>query len=147
MKKTLSYRLFRLGSIPRKLRPLIEAEGVLVADEGIRGRLVMGRVRGPGRRHYGRVEGFSGCLVVTRERILAYSYGKRQINIGRDDPRLAELYVRLASPEWLTISFEASAFREGWVGVMEFRFRTNQAPRFHEVLVSAGASQGRAPGA
>ena len=145
MKKTLSYRLFRLGSIPRKLRPLLEGEGLQVADEGIPGRLVMGRVRGPGRRHYGRVEGFSGFLVVTGRRVLAYSYGKRQISIGADDPRLAEIYVRLASPEWLAISFEASAFREGWSGVMEFRFRTDRAPRFHEALISMGASQGRAP--
>jgi len=147
MKKTLSYRLFRLGGIPRKLRPLLEAEGLRVADEGLSGRLVMGRVRGPGRRHYGRVEGFSGFLVVTGKRVMAYSYAKRQINIGLDDPRLAEIYVRLTSPEWLAISFEASTFREGWSGVMEFRFRTDKAPRFHEVLVAAGASQGRAPSA
>lgn len=144
MKKTFSYRLFGLGGIDARLRPLIEAEGLLVVDEGIPGRLVMRRVDGPGRRHRGRIEGFSGFLAITRCRIIAYSYRKRQISIGADDPRLPDLYVDLPSPDTLSISFESSTFREGWSGVMEFRFRTDKAPRFHEVLVSMGLGQGRA---
>jgi hypothetical protein len=37
MNKTLLYRLFGLGRIPRHLRPLVESEGIVVADEGIGG--------------------------------------------------------------------------------------------------------------
>lgn len=147
MRKTLSYRLFGLGGIPDTLRALIEAEGPLVVDEGVPGRLMMNRVAGPGQRHRGRTEGFSGFLAVTRCRILAYSYRKRQINIGVDDPRLADLYVRLTSPDILAVSFESSLFREGWSGVMEFRFLTDKAVRFHEELLKLGLRQGRAPAA
>ena len=143
--KTLSYRLFCLGGIPARMRSLIEAEGLVIADEGIPGRLVMGRVDGPGRRHRGRVEGFSGFLVITRRRVLAYSYRRRQINIGVDDPRLAELYVRLASPNILVVSFESSIFRDGWSGVMTFRFHTDKATRFHAALLECGLTQGRVP--
>ena len=144
MKKALSYRLFGLGRIPARLRPLIEAEGVVVADEGMPGRFVADRVDGPGRRYRGRTAGFSGFLVITGKRVLAYSYGKRQVSIGVDDPRFRELFVRLPDPATLAISFESSVFRDDWAGVIEFRFGTDKAPRFHDALIAIGASQGRA---
>ena len=146
MRKTLSYRLFGLGGISTRECMLIEAEGVVIADEGMPGRLVMHRVAGPGRGYRGRIEGFSGFLVITRRRILAYSYRKRQINIGVDDPRLPDLYVRLPSPDTLAVSFEASLFREGWSGVMEFRFCTDKALSFHEALRQLGLREGRGRG-
>jgi hypothetical protein len=50
MKKTLPYRLFGLGRIPRQLRPMLESEGIVVADEGIGGWFITKHVNGPGRR-------------------------------------------------------------------------------------------------
>lgn len=35
MKKTLLYRLFRMGSIPKSLRPTLEVEGITIHDEGM----------------------------------------------------------------------------------------------------------------
>jgi hypothetical protein len=37
MKKTTLYRLFGVGSVPKKLLPVLETEGVVVLDEGIGG--------------------------------------------------------------------------------------------------------------
>jgi len=93
MKKTLLYRLFGLGKIPRQLRSMVESEGIIVADEGIGGLFIAKHVNGPGRRYRNRAEGFTGCLVVTKKRVLCYTYGKRQINISVDDPRVSELQV------------------------------------------------------
>jgi hypothetical protein len=139
MKKTLLYRLFGLGKIPRQMLPMIESEGIVVADEGIGGWFITKHVNGPGRRYRNRAEGFSGCLVVTKKRILCYTYGKRQINISVDDPRVSELQVTLPRAETLSIAFESSVFREDWRGVMEFRFNTERAQLFHDVLKSTCA--------
>ncbi len=37
MRKTILYRLFGLGSIPGKLLPVLEKEGIVVLDEGMGG--------------------------------------------------------------------------------------------------------------
>ncbi|MFO8050063.1 MAG: hypothetical protein R6U29_13605 [Desulfosudaceae bacterium] len=140
MKKPLSYRLFGLGKIPGKVRPIIESEEVVVADEGMGGWFITRHVNGPGQRYRNRVEGFSGCLVVTKKRILCFTYRKRQINIAVDDAGVSELRVSLPAADRLGLAFESSVFRRGWSGLIEFQFRTDQAPLFYDVLVSLGAA-------
>lgn len=142
MKKTILYRLFGLGSVPRKLRPVLEQEEIVVLDEGMRGRLVMRHVDGPRKRYRHRSEGFSGCLVVTKARVVCYTYSKRQINISADDPRMANLYVDTPAEQELWLSFESSRFREGWQGVIQFRFNTAKALQFRDALLNVGAQQG-----
>ncbi len=125
MKKTLSYRLFGMGSIPGKIRPVIEAEQIIVADEGIGGWFITKRVKGPGKKYRNRAEGFSGCLVITKKRILCYTYWIRQINISVDDPRISEFSAWLPKAETLSIAFESSGVKKQWTGVVEFRFNTD----------------------
>jgi hypothetical protein len=142
MKKTILYRIFGFGSVPKKILPVLEQEGIVVLDEGMGGWLVTKRVNGPGKRYRHRTEGFSGCLAVTKERVVCYTYGKRQINLSVDDPNITNLYVDTPEEQRLCISFESSNFREGWAGVIEFRFNTEKALLFHDTLVSIGAQQG-----
>jgi hypothetical protein len=118
---------------------MLESEGIVVADEGIGGWFIAKHVTGPGRRYRKRAEGFSGCLVVTKQRILCYTYGKRQINISVDDPKVSELHVTLPKAETLSIAFESSVFRGDWAGVIEYRFNTERARLFHDTLISIGA--------
>jgi hypothetical protein len=144
MKKALSYRLFGLGRVPRKWRLLIEQEGILVADEGMPGWFIAHNVKGPGKRYWRRAEGFSGCLVVTLQRILCFTYWKCQINIATQDPRLSALHVSVPSPNRLSLSFESAAFRPGWQGVVEYRFGTVQAQAFRDMLTGLGVRSGAA---
>ncbi len=144
VKKAFLYRLFRVGAIPRKFLPVLEKEGIVVSDEGINGWFLTKHVNGPGKRYRQRSEGFSGCLAVTKERVVLYTYGKRQINISVKDPRIADLYVDVPKDRRISVSFESSAFRQGWEGVMEFRFDTEKALQFRDALVSIGARQGAA---
>ncbi len=139
--KTILYRLFGFGSVPKQLRPVLEQEGMVVCDEGIGGRLVTKHVDGPGKRYRNRTEGFSGCLVITKERVVCYTYGKRQINISIEDPKIANLYVDTPDKNSLWLSFESSSFREGWDGVIEFRFNTDKALLFRDALIAIGAQQ------
>ncbi len=62
MKKTIMYRLFRVGAIPNKIRSVLENEGIILYDEGMGGSFIAKNVKGPGKRYLHRVEGFSGCL-------------------------------------------------------------------------------------
>lgn len=80
MKKTILYRFLRLGPVPKKLLPVLEKEGIIVLDEGMGGWFVTKHVNGPGKRYRYRSEGFSGCLVITKVRLVCYTYWKRQIN-------------------------------------------------------------------
>ncbi|MBK1732308.1 hypothetical protein [Thiococcus pfennigii] len=145
MKKTLLYRLLGLGSVPKKLLPLLEQEGIVVYDEGMSGWFIAKHVNGPGKRYRHRSEGFSGCLVVTKERLICYTYGKRQINISFEDPKIANLYVDIPKEEKLCLSFESSDFQEAWNGLIEFRFNTTKAHQFREALIEIGVQQGAAP--
>ena len=147
MKKTILYRLFGVGSVPKKLRPVLEREGVVVLDEGIGGWFVAKCVDGPARRYRRRTEGFSGCLAVTNSRVVCYSYGKRQLDICVADPRIANLYVDTPTEQKLYLSFESSDFREGWQGVVVFRFTTDKAVLFQKALLAIGAKRGTAAGA
>ncbi|MDY0292591.1 MAG: hypothetical protein RBR02_09690 [Desulfuromonadaceae bacterium] len=146
MKKGFLYRLFGVGAVPKQLLQLLQQEGIIVIDAGMRGRFIAKHVNGPRRRYRHRSEGFSGCLAVTKQRVVCYTYWKRQINICVKDPKIPELYVDVPKEKTLSISFESSSFREGWDGVVEFSFHTEKALLFRDALLSIGAHQGAAPG-
>ena len=139
MKKTLLFRLFGIGGIPGKFRPALDAEGIRVVDEGMSGRMISRNLRGPGKRAVYRSEGFSGSLAVTEKRILCFTYGKRQINLSTDDPKVSGLKVNVPGENTLSISFESGLFREGWSGGIEYRFNTDKAFQFRDALLAAGA--------
>lgn len=144
MKKTLLYRWFGIGAIPKKIRPALETEGIVAADEGMGGWFVAKNVKGPKKRYIRRREGFVGCLVITRKRIVCYTFGKRQMHISVDDPAIADLCADLPEKEILAVSFDAGRFRSGWQGILEFRFNTDQADRLYQALTAAGVRPGRA---
>ena len=144
MSKSLLFRLLRIGAIPGKLRPVLDAEQIVVADEGIGGWLIYKNVKGPGKRFINRAEGFSGCLVVTKKRIVCFTYWKRQINLAVDDPKISQILVDVPKKDILSIFFESSDFRDGWEGAMKFRFKTKKAQEFYDALRSYGATQGTA---
>jgi hypothetical protein len=145
MKKTILYRLFGLGSVPKKLFAVLEQEGIIVFDEGMGGWFIAKHVDGPGKRYRYRSEGFSGCLAVTNKRVVCYAYRKFQINISVKDPKIPNMYVDVSKERRLSVSFESSVFRDGWKGVIEFRFDTEKASLFRDALVSIGAQQGAPP--
>lgn len=135
-------RIFGVGQVPKRVLPQLEAETIELCAEGITGWFLTDKLRAPGKRFFRRREGFIGCLVLTKQRLIAYSFFKRQINIALNDPGLSNLYVSVIGPDVLSIAFESSLFREGWQGHIEFRFNTDKAQRFYSALVSHGAQRG-----
>ena len=134
MKKTLLYRLFKIGGIPKKLRPILEAEGIVVADEGIGGWVFLRDFKAPGKRFIHRITGFSGFLTVTHRRIIAYAYWKPVINVPVDDPRVSGIKSALLDSGHLEISVESSIFHADWQGRVVLRLNTAKACAFHSAI-------------
>jgi hypothetical protein len=102
-------------------------------------------VKGLGKRYINRSEGFSGCLAVTKKRIVCFTYSKCQINVSVEDPKISHIFVDVSKAETLSIFFESSVFRDGWTGMIEFRFRTEKAQQFYEALKAIGAQPASPP--
>lgn len=142
MGKSILYRLFKMGSIPKELRSVLEEEGVVVADEGMGGWYVTKNLKTPRRRSKYRKEGFSGFLAITQKRIVAYTFKKRQINILVDDPKISELYADIIGEDKLSISFETASFHTDWQGVIALQFKTAKAQDFYDALLDMGVQPG-----
>lgn len=142
MRKPILYRLFRVGSIPREIMPILEKEEIVVVDQGMRGRYITKRLKAPGKRALLREEGFIGSLAVTKKRLLCYTYKKRQINIDVRDPKMTHFYVNIPRKNEFALSFESSSFQEDRQGVIEFLYRTEKANKFYEVFICLGAKHG-----
>ncbi len=72
MAKTLSYRLFGVGKVPRQLSATLQSEGILLLDEGIAGSVTYLDFRAPGRRSNWRRQWFTGAIALTRVRLIAF---------------------------------------------------------------------------
>ncbi|MDH3346208.1 MAG: hypothetical protein OEL75_03390 [Kiritimatiellaceae bacterium] len=142
MSQNTLFKWFGLGAIPKKIRPVLVEEGIVLSDEGIFGRLIKRHVSQPGMRCSYRSEGFCGSLVITKKRIACFTFHKRQMSIGVDDPKLSELFIHTPKKNTLSISFESSTFHDTWSGVFEFRFKTENSEEFKDLLLSLGAQHG-----
>ena len=143
MDKALLYQLFKTGSIPTEMREKLEAEGLVAADEGLRGTWFSKDFKAPGRRSLYKSRGFIGFLAISSKRIVAYANGWPQINLPVDDPRVADLYSELMGEDRICISFETAHFHSDWQGVVELRFRTEMTHTFHDALLHLGVQSGR----
>lgn len=143
MAQALMYKLFGTGSIPAEMRVKLEAEGLVSSDEGLRGTWFSKNFKAPGRRSLYKARGFVGFLVVSQKHILAYAFGRPQINLPMDDPRVADLHTALKEDGMICIFFETAHFYSDWQGVIELRYRTEKARTFHDALLHLGVKQGK----
>ncbi|HUV13386.1 MAG TPA: hypothetical protein VMY18_07060 [Acidobacteriota bacterium] len=136
MKKTLLYRLFGIGGIPKKVRPSLEAEGILICDEGIGGWMIMKNFKAPGKRFKHRMEGFSGFLALTNIRLISYAYGKRIVNVPLNHPKIAGIHCAMVNPNKIELSFDAAVFQDDREGMITLRYNTPMAQQFCDKLAS-----------
>ena len=94
MKKSILLRLFGLGAIPKQLRPTLDMEDIVIAQEGISVWFVGKNVKGPGRRYINKHRWFPGCLVVTKKRIASFAFRKKEIiNISAENFKKGEIFL------------------------------------------------------
>lgn len=134
MSKTLFYRFFGLGKVPKSDRAIIEQEGIVLLEEGISGTVRFKNFRAPGKRYSYRVNWFSGSLVITEKHFLGFTTFRIVIGVPLDDPHMKDLYLSMLKDNVISIRFDASVFHEGWQGEIECRYTTPKAPLFYERL-------------
>ena len=139
MGKTLFYRLFGLGKIPKKYAPTLRGDGIVLIDEGIGGSITLKRFRAPGRWHSWKRSWFTGCLVLTRQTFAAFTLTRSLIFLPLNDDRLSELRCSREGNATLLVCYDASLFDEKWSGMVECRFKTAQAQQFLDQLLRATA--------
>jgi hypothetical protein len=134
MAKSLLYRLFGLGKIPKQLRATFESEGLLLHDEGLSGSLTYLDFRAPGKRFTWRRQWFTASVVLTQIRIVALQYSNFAINVPFVDERVRKMRFSVEAESTLLVAFDAGLFHSDWSGTIEYRFQTPQAPVFLERL-------------
>ncbi len=137
----LFYRWFGMGKIPKKLRPQLEKEGIVFAEEGIGGSVTLKNFRAPGRWHSWKRSGFVGSLVWTRERFWGFSYFQPIVSVPVRGEEMAALSCEVRDNGQLAIHYDAARFNPDWQGWVECRFSSTLAQRFLAQLLTNGASR------
>lgn len=139
MTKSIFYRLFGFGKIPKRYRSDIEKEGVIFQDEGLAIVLRYRNFRAP-RTYYGRKTSLIvGSVVLTKNRFACYR--------GNILPPVFEVPVEheafkafdfsLDDKARLRVVIDAPAFQEGWEGTIDCRIPSENARKFLRALTIA----------
>jgi hypothetical protein len=134
MKKALLYRLFGIGKIPAPLFAQLNAEGMVLFDEGIKGSVTYRDFRAPRRHANWRRTGFAGSIALTRERLVGLSFSNFVINVPLVDERIRAVHFSVEENGALCMAFDAGLFHADWSGSIECRFRTPEARRLIDLL-------------
>ncbi|MFM9904114.1 MAG: hypothetical protein ACKVQJ_06020 [Pyrinomonadaceae bacterium] len=137
MKKSLLYRLFGVGKLPAEFADGRTAESIVLSDEGLAGSVTYRNFRRPGKYSAYQSVGLVGSIVVTNERIAAYSGENPIIDVEFTDERLRQIAFSVLPNGSLLAAFDASLFHADWSGNIEYRFKTPMAAAIVERIHSS----------
>ncbi len=137
MKKTLFYRLFGWGQLPKKMRPILESEGIVLFDEGVGGTVTLRNYRSRTRISGYRCSWFTGSIVITGIRFAAFSISRPLINVPLDIERLRLLDCSIEKGTKLKVAYDAADFDDNTTRKVELRFKTAKARFFLERIQAA----------
>lgn len=112
-------------------------EGVVLAEEKIRGSVTYINFRRPGKRCNWSRKYAVLALFLTAEKLICLSGNRTAINIRFDDDRFSQMSFERERENVLVIGFESALFHDNWAGKIEFRFKTDQAGVFLDELRKA----------
>jgi hypothetical protein len=135
---------FRLGDgrLDPELLGRLEAEGLVLAEEGLRGNVSYDRFKAPGRRKTGNTGERIG-LGVSETRVVAYcrSGTVKLVDSQYDNPRLRAVEFRVEGDDTVAIAVDYDEFGEDGVsGKITIRAQTTRA---HEFVDAVNARLGR----
>ena|SRR5215831_3754921 len=135
MGKPLLYRLFGIGGIPEPLRSQLQTEGVTLLDESVKGSVTYRDFKAPGKREVWRRQWYVASLALTKVRLLALRGNNKIIDVPLADERLCAMRFSLEkSGAVFCVAFDAGLFHDDWSGTIEYRFRSQEAQHFLELL-------------
>lgn len=134
MKKTLLYRLFKIGKMPAREASEIQNEGIILFDEGFKGTKTYINFRAPWRYSNWKRQWSTSSIAMTNTRLLAFQYALKEIDVPLTDARFGGLNFSVEADGALLVAFDASLFHDDWSGNLEYRFYTPLAPDFLDKL-------------
>lgn len=139
----LFLRLFGSGRLPAEGASLIAGDPTALVAESLVGSVTVVNFRAPGRYSSWRRQWFLGSLAVTKDRLVAYRYCKRLVNVPWDDPRVQQIKFSVPKPGCLLLAYDASLFQPTWSGIIELRFTTADADRVLRAIEAGLRRPGR----
>ena len=127
-RRTIGYRLFGLGGVPRQRREALEAEGIRVRSEGIAVAITYRNYRAPGRFYAWRRSYGSGSVVVTERRLFVSYYRWPIFDLELDDPRIRRIEMQASAPDRLRLTFDAAEIDPNRSGRVSIQLRAPEAP-------------------
>lgn len=134
MAESFFSHLFGSAKIPAASLSELQAEGIVLLDEDVKGSVTYHNFHRPGMSAGWEKRGLSGSVVLTKTRLLAFNGANFLINVPLTDERLRQMRFTVEDEEVLCVAFDAGLFHSDWSGKIEYRFRTPHAQRFLEAL-------------
>ena len=134
MAKSLMYRLFGVGKVPKKSLSILKDEGILYQEEGIPASIGFRNFRAPGRYHGRKRSWFSGSIVLTKLHFLAFNSSDPMIGLKWDDEKIKALTCKKDDKSRLCVSYDASTFNDDWSGEIDLRYASEQTARILSVI-------------
>lgn len=125
------------GRLRPELRAALEAEGLVLVEEGLRTRLTYRRFKAPGRRFHGKVTWERAALGISEARFVVYCRSGRVelIDSPFTEPRLSAVDVSLDDADAVAVRVDYDRMGEPTVsGQITIRLRTPNAVRIVDEL-------------
>ena len=127
------------GKLKPRLRAALEAEGIVIIQEGLDGSIRYDHFKAPGRRHNGKVTRERIGLAITEERLAVYcrSGSTKLIDQAFSNPRMSVLAASLKGSDTISINIDFDrAGLKNVSGQMTIRAQTPEAATVVEQLES-----------
>jgi hypothetical protein len=130
---------WRSGTFKPERRAELEAEGLVLLEERLRGRLTYSHFKAPGRRHHGKIRPLRLGIAITERRfVIVTGMLRRELaNSEFDRPTLAAVEISLEGDQTVALRIDYDELNQPDVsGVITISFRTPSAPAVVEQLRS-----------
>ncbi|MDT3440290.1 MULTISPECIES: hypothetical protein [unclassified Pseudofrankia] len=130
--------LFGAGQLPADLRATLEAEGLVLLEEGLTGSITYRNYRAPGQRSSWRKEAVSGAIAVSAGRLVVWAGRGKHIDVPLASPFLTAIDIGVEPPDRVRFAYDAGKFNPTRSGTVEVRLRTPRATHVAELLTPPG---------
>lgn len=121
MAKTLLYRFFGVGKLPKQLAPVISKQKILHKDEGVNVFVHYHEFQSAGKKFNNKIVRAVGSICLTDKGIFAGIFGNVAIQLTWRDPRLKAISFSVKKNKFC-MNFNADAFDPGASGKVEYQF-------------------------
>ena len=124
------------GKLSEDLRGELNAEGLVLLEEGLTGSITYRNYRAPGQRSTLRKQATAGAIALTATRLVVWTGRSKHIDVPLNHPLRAAVQVSLVPPDRVRLAYDPSAFNPATSGQVEVSLRTLQAAHIVELLTT-----------